>query len=51
MILGSLLLKREGLLYMALCGGLFFQLKIGDTGAIQQTYPVSEKINSAGYDP
>ena len=25
MILGSLLLKREGLLYMALCGGLFSQ--------------------------
>lgn len=31
MILGSLLLKREGLLYMVLCGGLFF-IKMGYRG-------------------
>lgn len=40
MILGSLVLKREGLLYMALCGGLFF-IK-WDTGASADD-PVSRK--------
>ena len=46
MILGSLLLKREGLLYMALCGGLFSQN--GIPGHPQTTrYP--EKNHSADY--
>ena len=43
MILGSLLLKREGLLYMALCGCLFS--KNGIPGRPQTTrYPETEKI-------
>lgn len=43
MILGSLLLKREGLLYMVLCGGLFSQN--GILVRPQTTrYPEKEKI-------
>lgn len=44
MILGSLLLKREGLLYMVLCGGLFF-IKMGYRGVRRRPgIPKKEKI-------
>ena len=49
MILGSLLLKREGLLYMALCGGLFF-IKMGYRGIRRRSgIPKKRKNYSADY--